>query len=277
MDAATLNLTTQVLGFGRFLFVHLDPEKVDSALLRSLESLAADLENIHFVDGYPGEGGLRRGRIQYLRAEPGMIRERDIDDQGMSRAKALIRLECGTLEPLVAYEGGLRSIIRQRHGEVHTRAGVQKPRSYTSYAMTQFAYAPALAPASGAKHPLGVITPMNKSKAWWEMDWMRRESFFLPRYDKDGHVIVKGHTLASAAGIPCIARRLYHHPDGYGLDSGYDFIGYFEFAGIDAQVFRSVMDGLRDRVQNPEWDYVREGPEWWGRRVGSVEDLWRRM
>jgi hypothetical protein len=255
----------------------LDPGRADSALLRSLDSLAADLENMHFVDGHPGDDAFRRGRIQYLRAAPEMSRERDVDDQEMSHATALIRLECGTLEPLVAYEGALRSIIGQRHGEVHARAGIQKPRSYTSYAMSQFAYARARAPASGARHPLGVITPMNKSRAWWEMDWMRRESFFLPRYDKDGNVIVKGHTLASAAGIPCITRRTYHHPDGYGLDSGYDFIGYFEFAETDAHVFRSVMDGLRDRVQNPEWDYVREGPEWWGRRVGSVGDLWCSM
>ena len=27
------------------------------------------------------------------------------------------------------------------------------------------------------------------------------------------------------------------------------------------------MAGLRDTRQNPEWKYVLEGPEWWGRRV----------
>ena len=36
-----------------------------------------------------------------------------------------------------------------------------------------------------------------------------------------------------------------------------------------------VMAALRDRQQNPEWDYVREGPEWWGRRVGRAEELWQ--
>jgi hypothetical protein len=34
------------------------------------------------------------------------------------------------------------------------------------------------------------------------------------------------------------------------------------------------MAGLRDREQNPEWVYVREGPEWWGRRVGHAAELW---
>lgn len=140
--------------------------------------------------------------------------------------------------------------------------------------MTQFAYARALAPAGGARHAFGVVTPQNKTREWWEMDWMRRESFFLPQYDERGNIIVKGHALACEQGIPCINRRLYHHPGGYGLGDGYDFIGYFEFAESDADVFRSVMAGLRDRAQNPEWSYVREGPEWWGRRVGAVHELW---
>src|SRR5262249_35088053 len=79
-------------------------------------------------------------------------------------------------------------------------------------------------------------------------------------YDDWGKIIAKGHALASAAGIPCITRRLFHHPEGYGLGTGYDFIGYFEFADADAPVFREVMAGLRDQRQNPEWNYVREGP-----------------
>jgi hypothetical protein len=106
------------------------------------------------------------------------------------------------------------------------------------------------------------------------MDWMRRESFFLPRYDEKGNVIAKGHALAAASGIPCINRRLYHAPDGYGRHDTYDFVGYFEFAEADASVFQAVMAGLRDVAQNPEWAYVREGPEWWGRRVKQAAELW---
>jgi hypothetical protein len=274
MDAESLNMTAEVTGFGRFLFLRLDAARVDSALTRSIESLGAHFENMHLVEGPPSEDASCRGRLQYLRAESSMIGERDIRDDGMLQANVLIRLEGRTLEPLVTYEEGLRSMVRQRGGEVHVRMGVQKPRSYTSYAMTQFAYAHALAPTSGDRHPLGVVTPQNKTSDWWEMDWMRRESFFLPCYDEDGTMLAKGHALASAPGIPHINRRLFHHPEGYGLDTGYDFIGYFEFAGADAQVFRAVMDSLRDRTQNPEWKFVREGPEWWGTRVGRVEELW---
>ena len=103
---------------------------------------------------------------------------------------------------------------------------------------------------------------------------MRRESFFLPRYDEQGRVLAKGHALAAEAGIPCITRRLYHAPDGYGRQGNYDFVGYFEFADADTPVFQAVMAGLRDVVQNPEWTYVREGPEWWGRRVRQATELW---
>jgi hypothetical protein len=141
--------------------------------------------------------------------------------------------------------------------------------------MNQFAYANALAPAAASRHPIGVFLPQRKTAAWWALDWMRRESFFFPRYDADGKIAARGHTLATAEGIPHLVRRLYHHPQGYGLDSGYDFVGYFEFAEEHAQVFESVMRALRDRSQNPEWDYVREGPEWWGRRVAGAEELWR--
>lgn len=274
MDAAALNLTTEITGYGRFIFVHLASEKIDSVLFRSIESLGTNFENMHLVDGHPDAQALRSGRLQYLRAEAGMIGERDLRDEGISGANALIRLEGHTFDPLLGYESALRSVIEERGGQIHIRAGVQKPRSYTSYAMTQFAYARALPPASASKHQFGVVTPQNKTRGWWEMDWMRRESLFLPQYDRDGNMLAKGHALASAAGIPCINRRLFHHPQGYGLDAGYDFIGYFEFAESDAHVFRAVMAELRDRVQNPEWNYVREGPEWWGRRVGRVEELW---
>ena len=105
------------------------------------------------------------------------------------------------------------------------------------------------------------------------MDWMHRESFFLPRYDAQEKLVAKGHALAAAEGIPSISRRLVHAPNGYGQEGVYDFVGYFEFAEENISVFREVMAALRDIKQNPEWAYVREGPEWWGRRVGRAAAL----
>jgi hypothetical protein len=217
---------------------------------------------------------MQRGRAQFLRGDAQRLRHGDIADEGITSSAVAIRLEGNRLEPLVAFERQVRSATEQRGGRVHTTEGVRKDRTYTSYAMNQFAYANALAPAAGSQHPLAVFLPQRKTKAWWTMDWMRRESFFFPRYNENGAIAARGHTLATAEGIPYLVRRLYHHPAGYGLDSGYDFVAYFEFAEEHAHVFDSVMRGLRDRTQNPEWDYVREGPEWWARRVGSAEELW---
>jgi hypothetical protein len=165
--------------------------------------------------------------------------------------------------------------MEPRGGSVETLPGEQRPRSYTSYAMAQFAYAPALAPQLGATCTMGVVTPQKKTAAWWAMDWMQRESFFLPRYDAQDNLVAKGHALASAAGIPYIVRRNVHAPDGYGREGSYDFIPYFEFAEGHANIFRSVMAALRDVAQNPEWRYVQEGPEWWGRRVAHAAAIWK--
>ncbi len=274
MDPSALNLTTKVLGYGRFLFVELDASRVDSTLPAALERAAAGFENAHFASGQPANDAMNRGRIQYLRGELERLRSGEIADIEVCSSAAAVRLEGNTLDPLLAYEHGLRSLIEERGGKVHTRSGVRKDRSYTSYAMNEFSYARALAPATGSEHPVGVFLPQRKTGEWWAMDWMRRESFFLPRYADDGSILVPGHTLASAEGIPHLVRRLYHHAEGYGLDRGYDFLGYFEFAAAHASVFDAVMRRLRDRAQNPEWHYVREGPEWWGRRVGGAGELW---
>ena len=49
---------------------------------------------------------------------------------------------------------------------------------------------------------MGVVTPQNKTAAWWAMDWMHRESFFLPRYDAQERLVAKGHGLGRSGGHP---------------------------------------------------------------------------
>ena len=126
--------------------------------------------------------------------------------------------------------------------------------------MTQYAYVRAQQPGPGAAHPIGVVTPMNKNAQWWGLDWMHRESFFLPRYDANENMVIKGHALAADAGISCITRRLVHAPDGYGQDGSYDFVGYFEFAESDAATFSEVMAALRDTEQKPGVGLHQRGP-----------------
>src|SRR5262252_1708004 len=274
MHPGDLNLTTQVTGHGRFLFVRLPQSAAHSDVARTLDRLGAGMENIYDVEGTPSAEALQRGRFQFLRAEPALSRARDIPHPQMLEAHFLVYLEAAGLEPLVGYEEALRTLLEPQGGVVETLAGVQRPRSYTSYAMTQFAYAPAFTPKPGGQCPLGVVMPQNKTATWWGMDWMHRESFFLPRYDAQERLVAKGHALAAAAGIPYIVRRNVHAPEHYGHAGHYDFVPYFEFAKEHASIFRAVMAALRDTVQNPEWTYVREGPEWWGRRVAYAAALW---
>ena len=273
MQPADLNMTTEVTGHQLFLFVTLGDGRADGWLVEALDLLGRGMENVHDADGPPSDEAFARGRFQLLRAEAGMSSEQQIVHSAVSGADGLVRLECASLEPIRGYETGLRAVIEPRGGSVETLAGVMRPRSYTSHAMAQFAYAHAMPPGPGDKYPLAAVTPMNKTDAWWQMDFLHRESFFLPRYDENENMVVKGHALASAAGVPGINRRLVHAPDGYGLEGDYDFVGCFEFAEADAPVFREVMAGLRDTEQNPEWKYVLEGPEWWGRRVRSASEF----
>jgi hypothetical protein len=58
-----------------------------------------------------------------LRAEPGLLVERDLPDQGIARANVLIRLESSAAEGLAAYEDALRPLIEQRGGELYSRTG----------------------------------------------------------------------------------------------------------------------------------------------------------
>ena len=274
MQSTDLNLTTTVTGHQRFLFMKLPQGSNPAGLADAIAHLGDGMENMHYVDGPPSAEAFRLGRFQMLRAEQSMSSEQAIPHAAVMDADALIRLEGETAEPLLEYENSLRALLEDSGGSVETLSGVQRPRSYTSHAMTQYAYVRAQQPGPGIAHPLGVVTPMNKNAQWWGLDWMHRESFFLPRYDANENMVVKGHALAADAGISCITRRLVHAPDGYGQDGSYDFVGYFEFAEADAATFSAVMTALRDTEQNPEWAYISEGPEWWGRRVGDPAELW---
>ena len=272
MQPQDLNMTTTVTGHQLFLFVTLG-DGADGGLAEAIDLLGQEMENVHDIDGGPSDEAFARGRFQLLRAEYGFTTQQQIVHPAVSESDGLVRLECSELEPIKEYEAGLRAVIDQTGGSVETLAGVMRPRSYTSHAMTEFAYAHAIPPGPGKKFPLAAVTPMNKTDAWWQMDFLHRESFFLPRYNENEEMVVKGHALASAVGIPGINRRLVHSPDGYGTQGSYDFVGYFEFAEKEAPVFREVMAGLRNTIQNPEWKYVLEGPEWWGRRINTAAEF----
>jgi hypothetical protein len=82
------------------------------------------------------------------------------------------------------------------------------------------------------------LLPLSKTEAWWEMDWMRRHIYFLPRYDEMGRRIADGHALAAEEGIAYLMRRTYRQsvePAPLGV---YDFVNYFECADEDVSHLR---------------------------------------
>jgi hypothetical protein len=182
-----------------------------------------------------------------------------------SPARAIVDEACSELTRLLACDGDGDSAPR-------ILGGVVRPMTYTGNAMYNFAYAHRVLQQPGASAPHAFLLPMSKTAAWWRKDWMERHTYFLPRYD-DGRLVHQGHVLASAAGVPCLMRRTYRHAVEPAPDGAYDFVTYFECADADVATFREVCAALRDEARNPEWQFVREGPLWQGRRVATWEEL----
>jgi hypothetical protein len=85
--------------------------------------------------------------------------------------------------------------------------------------------------------------------------------------------VSEGHALAAQAGIACLMRRTYRHETHPAPPGAYDFLTYFECADADVPTFHEVCAALRDVKRNPEWEFVREGPCWHGRRVATWAEL----
>jgi hypothetical protein len=102
---------------------------------------------------------------------------------------------------------------------------------------------------------------------------MERHSYFLPRYDHAGRMESEGHALAAAAGIPHLMRRTYKNLTEPAPAGAYDFLTYFECADAGVATFHEVCAALRDVAKNSEWQFVREGPTWHGRRVETWPEL----
>jgi len=138
--------------------------------------------------------------------------------------------------------------------------------------MNQFAYAHQVVQQPGVAAPNAFLLPMSKTAAWWGKDWMERHTYFLPRYEH-GRMVSEGHALAAAAGVPVLMRRTYDHETSPAPAGAYDFVTYFECADAAVPTFHAVCTALRDVRRNPEWEFVREGPCWHGRRAATWEAM----
>ena len=114
--------------------------------------------------------------------------------------------------------------------------------------------------------PNAFLLPLKKTAAWWEKDWMERHTYFLPRYENGAMSRRATRSPRATGSRRCCAARTR-------AEGEYDFVTYFECADDGVPTFHAVCDALRDVARNPEWEFVREGPTWQGRRVATVDEL----
>src|SRR5690349_19111606 len=181
----------------------------------------------------------------------------DIDDDPLLRAKAIVHVAAG--EPRV--DEFCAAFLNAR-----ILKGALPPMRYTGGAMYEFAYKHRVLQHPGGEMPNAFLVPLRKTPEWWAKDWMERHTYFLPRYEH-GKMVAEGHALAAREGVPAMLRRTYASEGDYAFGTN------FASAGAGVPPFRAVCAALGEVARNPGWAFVREGPTWQGRRVGTVEEL----
>ena len=259
-------LSTEVLRHGAYICLTVPREARARVASAVVPAVAARLK---LRNEFDTEGGHPPEAIAFLRridAAAGAIA-----DDAILNADAVVHVASVAPGPVAEFCTEVTRLLAPAV-KPHVLRGVVYPKEYTSAAMNQFAYAHQRGQERGSSMPNGFLLPMSKTPAWWSKDWMERHTYFLPRYDA-GRIVSEGHALASAAGIPCLMRRTYDHETHPAPAGAYDFLTYFECADADVPTFHEVCAALRDPKRNPEWEFVREGPCWHGRRVATWAEL----
>lgn len=254
---------------GAYVCLSGPPAEWSSAAAAEVPALAARLglrNEYEPGDDHPAEA------VAYLRrvsATPA-----GIHDEALLRADAIVHVASPEAEGVSEF---CAELVRLLPPSIHTYVlgGVVRPMSYTSNTLYNYAYAHRVLQQPGALAPNAFLVPTSKTAAWWEKGFMERHTYILPRYDDDGKMRHEGHALVTEPGISCLMRRTYKHPVEPAPEGSYDFLNYFECADEHVPAFHQVCAALRDTNRNPEWSFVREGPTWQGRRVGTWEALFR--
>jgi hypothetical protein len=249
------------LAFTKFLFVI--PRRDDGAVVARLRT-AGSIVARGFFNDFDADG-TRESQpletIQFLLAE-----RRHHADSGIEAAQYAVQVSGKYRPRLVEVEQELRRRLADT-AEILSLDGAERPLRYTSAELFDFAYRRAVPRRSGRIAQNAVILPISKIAEWWNKPPLERHAYFYPHVDAGSGCPVHGHARAAQDGIPTVYRRLYHNPDGYQRRGEFDFVTYFEFEDEHIPTFDRVHSALRDIARNPEWQYVREGPLWRGRRV----------
>lgn len=245
------------LAFTKFLFV--SPAADDDGARTRLRAAAGIVGRGYFND-FEAEGrdASPQETIQFF------VNDEGRDQTGLAGARYVIQISSKYRPRLLETEAELRRRLLDNATIIALDGAVRVPQ-YTSAEMHAYAYKPAVPRQSGRLARNAIILPMSKTKEWWAKEALDRHSYFYPSNGLGAPV--KGHARAAHEGIATISRRLYYNPDGVGRADEYDFITYFECTDEHLATFERVRDALRDPAQNPEWQFVVEGPEWRGRRV----------
>lgn len=184
----------------------------------------------------------------------------------INKARHLVQVSSKYRPRLQEIEEELRRRIGDAADVLALNGAVRTPR-YSSPEMVHYTTKSAPPRRSGRLTRNAVIMPIRKTAEWWQKSALERHAYFYPHTDASIACPVKGHAVAAERGIPALFRRVYHNPDGYARPDEFDFVTYFECDDEALPVFDSVLQSLRDLQQNPEWQYVQEGPIWRGKRV----------
>jgi hypothetical protein len=256
MNAAGVNL-----GFTKFLFIV--PRREDDAMVSRLRA-AGGIVARGFFNDFDADGsrdGQPHETIQFLIADGN-----NNADSGVEAAPYVIQVSAKYRARLADIELELRRRLGDK-AEVLAVDGVERSPRYSSAEMFDFAYRRAVPRCSGRIARNAVILPISKTPQWWEKPALERHAYFYPHVDANSGCPVHGHARAAQDGISTLYRRLYHNPEGYQRRGEFDFVTYFECEDQHIDTFERVHSALRDTARNPEWQYVREGPLWRGRRV----------
>lgn len=259
-------LPSKVLRHGTYVCLKFSPG-TDPAVLARAE-IPALAKHLHLENEFAGPPP--NESIAFLRRHAATLGA--IPDEGVSQADCVIHVAARSPRTIRSFCLGARRLL-QPFADFRILEGVVRPRTYSGAAMEHWAYARAVAQLHGSVMPNAFLIPMSKTSDWWTKDWLERSTYFLPRYDTKGRMVAEGHALAGEAGILCIMRRTYQALRQPAPIGSYDFLAYFECADIDTPVFEKICANLRDVRRNPEWEFVREGPTWHGRRVATWPEL----
>lgn len=254
------------LAFTKFLFVlHQQDDDAAGARLRTVGSLIGrgffnEFDSDGSRDAQPFE------TIQYMVRTGEWTMPAGGSERVLSGARYVAQVSSKYRPRLQEVEDELRRRLGDTAEIVAVDGAVRAPR-YSSAEMQQHVSRAVPPRRSGRVAGHAFIVPIRKSRAWWAMPALERQTYFYPHVSRASGCPVKGHALAADEGIPHLHRRIFYNPDGYERPGEYDFVTYFECEDAGVPVFDRICDAVRDPAQNPEWAFVEEGPLWKGTRV----------